>query len=263
MKNVITALYNPELNIKLTKEENIKILIKDIQYQEGIFEIIEKNYNIDYLIISELLPGNYKIEDLIDKIIEKNNLIKIILILEEPKEKFENLLYIKGVYKIYYNNKVEINEIINLINNKNNIINENELLKKELNQIKLILESNNINLKKNKEKRNNKKVKQKKIKKEIQNKQKKLKIKILNINKINNKYNNKKNKEEEKYKKNNNKIIKFNNNKINKIKTFKSAISKIVKLKKNSKNISRDNKVISILGTRRCREEHSFSRLSK
>lgn len=55
MKKVITALGNPILNEKLRKEENITVLANDIQYQEGIIEILEKEENIDFLILSELL----------------------------------------------------------------------------------------------------------------------------------------------------------------------------------------------------------------
>ena len=86
MKKIITALANPILNENLKEEKDFEILTKDIQYQEGIFEIMEEKNEIDYLILSEILPGENNIEKLIEKIKEKNIKIKIIIILESKKE---------------------------------------------------------------------------------------------------------------------------------------------------------------------------------
>ena len=153
MKNIITALGNPILNDKLNLEEEFNILTKDIQYQDGIFEILEKEEKIDFLILSEILLGENKIEKLVEKIKEKNHKINIIVILENKKEEIENILYLKGVIKIYYNNQVEIEEIINFIKKENN--NTNEELKIELENLKEIIIKNNIYLnEKNKEKKN-------------------------------------------------------------------------------------------------------------
>ena len=79
-----------------------------------------------------------------------NNNINIIIILENKKEELENILIAKGVYKILYNNEVEIKDFNNLIN-KNN---ENEELKKEINNLKkLIIEDQKRDIYFNKNKR--------------------------------------------------------------------------------------------------------------
>ncbi len=182
MKQIITALGNPLLNDKLKEEEDFKILTKDIQYQDGIFEIIEKENKIDYLILSEILLGEYKIENLIEKIKEKNNKIKIIVILENKKEEIENILYLKGVKKIYYNNQVEIKEIISFI--KNDDIEENEKIKFELENLKKILLKNNISLEQENEKNNLLKLENEKGKnEELKNEKEKNKIKLIKNNK--------------------------------------------------------------------------------
>ena len=152
MKNIITALGNPILNEKLNNEEEFNILTKDIQYQDGIFEILEKEEKIDFLILSEILLGENNIEKLIEKIKEKNNKIKIILILDNKKEELENILYLKGIKKIYYNNEVEIKEIIYFIKNEKS--EENENVKNELENLKEILIKNNIDFNGNKIKNN-------------------------------------------------------------------------------------------------------------
>ena len=64
MKKIITALGNPLLNDKLSKEKEFKVLTKDIQYQDGIFEVLENNEQIDYIILSGILLGKNNLEEL-------------------------------------------------------------------------------------------------------------------------------------------------------------------------------------------------------
>lgn len=129
MKKIITALAEPQLNNELKKEKDFIVIGKDIQYQEGVIEILETEKEVDFLIISEALPGNEKIENLIEKIKQINNEVNIVIILENKKEELEKNLYSKNVYLILYN-KIEIKEIIKLIKNKKE--DENEKIKKEI-----------------------------------------------------------------------------------------------------------------------------------
>ena len=78
MKQIITAIGNPNLNEILKKENNLKIMSDDIQYKEGILEFLELNKNIDFIILSELIPGNLEIKELIQKIKLINNNIHFI-----------------------------------------------------------------------------------------------------------------------------------------------------------------------------------------
>ena len=107
MKKIITALAEPQLNNELKKEKDFIVIGKDIQYQEGVIEILETEKEVDFLIISEALPGNEKIENLIEKIKQINNEVNIVIILENKKEELEKNLYSKNVYLILYN-KIEI-----------------------------------------------------------------------------------------------------------------------------------------------------------
>ena len=144
MKNVVTALNSPILNNKMKEEQNINVISKDIIYQEGIFELLENRKDIEYLVLSEILAGECEFKKLVDKIRQKNSLIKIIVILENINKELENYLYAKGVFKIFYNNKVEIKEIIDIINDD---YTENEKIIKELEDLKNILIQNNIQIK--------------------------------------------------------------------------------------------------------------------
>lgn len=116
MKEVITALANPKLNKKLKQMNKFIINYNDIQYQEGVLEILKENKKIDILILSEILPGEYKIEDFILEIKKYNKEIKIIIFLEYKKEKLEIFLKSQGIFNIYYNNEIKEEKIIQEIN---------------------------------------------------------------------------------------------------------------------------------------------------
>ena len=191
MQVVITALLNKTVNEKLKKYKEIKVIMNDIQYQEGIIEALEINKNINVLILSELLPGQLNIKELIEEIKKINNRIKIIIFLEKENKNLENYLYAKGNINIFYNNEIEIKDIINLIISKN----EKEELKKEINELKQIIMSkdekeNNYITEIKGENKNNKliitKEEIKKIEKEIENEY----LENIFVNKIKNKFNN-------------------------------------------------------------------------
>ena len=156
MKTVITAIANPIINNELKKEKNIEVIGNDIQYKDGVIEILEKNIEVNYIILSDILIGEELLINLIRKINEINKNIKIIIILtNENKKEYDNLISI-GVKKIFYNNKVEIKEILDIINEEN----DTDKLIEEINSLKkIILENKNINNKeKSTEKINNKKI---------------------------------------------------------------------------------------------------------
>ncbi len=219
IRSVLTAIGNPILNDELKKIKNIKTINNDIQYQDGIFEILEINNNIDYLILSQLIPGELNINKLIEKIENINQKIKIILILEKYDENLENILIKKGVYRIFYNNKVEIKDIIKIIEENEKMEKYNEEIKREIEELKKYIKNNNNNnlLENKKNRKNNKKIK------EIKNN----------------------------FKKNNSQKIKYNSERIkNNYRKIKNYLNKISLLNTNKNNILKlnDKKVISILG---------------
>ncbi len=136
MIKIITALANPILNERLKEEKEIQVIGNDIFYQEGILEILEKEKNIQYIIMSELLEGKLEIKKLIEKIMEKNQKIKIILFLQEKNKEKENELYRKGIYRIYYHNQIEIKEMIQQIKDNNS--------NQEKEEIKILKEKNKL-----------------------------------------------------------------------------------------------------------------------
>ena len=141
MKNIITAIGNERLNEELKNENNIRILNKDIQYREGVLEILESKDEIDFIIISDNIPGEISFLDVINKIKNKRKSINIIPVLTNESEEIENKLKDIEINNIFFN-EIKIEEILKIINQKNN----NEELKNEIENLKkIILENNNKN----------------------------------------------------------------------------------------------------------------------
>lgn len=141
MKKIITAIGNEILNNNLKKEVDIQVIMNDIQYKEGIIEVLEENSEIDIIICNNLLQGEITIKELINKINLINPKIKIIVILEKNNNDLEKYLYSKGVFKVIYNNQIEIKDLIKIINNNDET---SEELKEEIKNLKnIILENQN------------------------------------------------------------------------------------------------------------------------
>lgn len=137
--SIITATGNEDINRKIKKEIN-DVQYMDIQYQEAVIEILEKNNKINILILSENLPGKLEIKEFINIITYKNPNIIIIIILEKYNTELEKFLISKGINNIYYNNKTTIEEIIKKIKEIYGIkIKTKKKEKKSLNRLKKIL----------------------------------------------------------------------------------------------------------------------------
>lgn len=121
--NILLAIDNEKIYEEIKKTKNINVIGKNIQYKEGILEILEKekNKNIKHIIVSENLYGQIKIEKLIQKIKSINKSINIIMILDKTDLNKEEYLS-KNRIKYIYNEKINKNNILDLISNNNKII---------------------------------------------------------------------------------------------------------------------------------------------
>ena len=153
---VLTAIGDKYLNEKLKKEEEIEIVENDIFYKEGILEYLEKNKNIDILILYEKLPGEIELINLIKKIKLINNEIIIYFILENKNKFLENKLKNENIKNIIYINEINIEEFIEKIKNKN--MKSSEKLFEEINNLKNIINIKNKELEKYKNIYLNKKI---------------------------------------------------------------------------------------------------------
>lgn len=121
MKKIILAINNKKLEKMLLESNNkIEITFNKLQYREAILEILEKNKNIDFILIDENLPGIISIEELIRKIKLINNKINILIFLKKDNVNKINILKSLNIKNIYLNKKIDINKIIKIIIKDNN-----------------------------------------------------------------------------------------------------------------------------------------------
>lgn len=112
MKNVITAIGNENIINILYKIPEINFLNSDILYREGILEVLEYKENADILIINNIIDGDIELKDLINKILIINNKIKIIYLTNNIDYELEKFLKNKKVDLIYYQDEIDVNELI-------------------------------------------------------------------------------------------------------------------------------------------------------
>ena len=134
---VLTAIGNENLNNILKNQNEFEILENDIFYKEGILEFLEKNNDVDILILYENLAGEINIINLINKIKIINNEINIFFILENKNDELEKILKKENIKNIFYINEINVNYFIEKI--KNAKINNNEKLIEEINLLKNII----------------------------------------------------------------------------------------------------------------------------
>ena len=134
---VLTAIGNENLNNVLKKQGDFEILENDIFYKEGILEFLEKNNDVDILILYENLAGEINIINLINKIKIINNEMNIFFILENKNDELEKILKKENIKNIFYINEINVNDFIDKI--KNAKINNNEKLIEEINLLKNII----------------------------------------------------------------------------------------------------------------------------
>lgn len=137
---IITAIGNPYINETLKKFKNCQVEGTDIQYQEGIIEVLEEKKDIDIVIISNILPEEYNFNILINKIKMLKEDIEIIVFLKEKNEDIEIFLNSKKIYKIYYLNDENYEIFFSKFNE-----NESDLsvgLSREINQLKNMILNN-------------------------------------------------------------------------------------------------------------------------
>ena len=171
IKKIITAINNPNLNYKLNMENNIEVVCKDLQYKDAILDILNENNNVDIIIINNEIPSEINDDELIKKIKEKNNNIRIIYILEKINKNIQEILEKNNINEFYLNNEITIDKIIKIINKENinnfeNSLIKNNNTKKEKYYNKFFINDNLIKNMKNKikQKTNKNKIIEEKIK---------------------------------------------------------------------------------------------------
>jgi energy-coupling factor transporter ATP-binding protein EcfA2 len=117
---IITAINNEKIFEELKNKKNIKIICNNVQYKEGILEILEKNKKINYIIFNENIYGQIKIEELIKNIKKINNKIKTIIILNK-KDLIKEEYLSKNKIKYIYEKELTVPKILEKMHDKKRI----------------------------------------------------------------------------------------------------------------------------------------------
>ena len=143
IRKIITAIGTNELNLRIREKNDYKfyeVIGNDIPYQEGVLDILKGNFEINTLILSESLPGEFDDKKFIKEIKRINPCLEIMYFLKDENNSLRNFLLENDVKKIFIDGENTIDEICNSIkNDKNNLNLEIEFLKK-------FIEEKNVNL---------------------------------------------------------------------------------------------------------------------
>ncbi len=131
MKRIITAMGNTTLNNELKKYSEYDLNENDLFYQDAVIDVVTTE-NIDILVVSGLLQGQFEFLDFIDKIQKYNNTIRIIVVMDEINTSAERKLKERGIVDIFLDENVQILDIIDAINREEPIIKKAEQVKEEI-----------------------------------------------------------------------------------------------------------------------------------
>lgn len=125
MKKIITAIGKPDLNRELKELDIYEIVSKDIQYKEGIIEILESVSDVDIVILKEDIPGEKSLKEIVIELLYIKNDLEIIIFLKNNDIELISFLNSEGIFKIYSDEKINLESIIKSLENiEENIINE-------------------------------------------------------------------------------------------------------------------------------------------
>ena len=144
LKKILTAIGDSSLNEYLNQLGKYEVIGKDVQYKEGVLEVLKEFNNIDILILSKILDGEIDIRELIKQIVKINDKLEIIVFIDEEDKEFRNFLIERGIYKIYKNNQIELDEFVNVLDSDN--LKTNEMLTEEIKKLKQIIEKQNLDI---------------------------------------------------------------------------------------------------------------------
>ncbi|MBR4110591.1 MAG: AAA family ATPase [Clostridia bacterium] len=114
MKKILTALGNPTLNNELKKYEKYDVVCDDLQYQEAVFDVLESE-SPEVIILSGLLQGQFEFNEFVLEVKKKDVGARIIIIVDEIDEETKNLLMAKGIFDIFNDNQITMQDVFDAI----------------------------------------------------------------------------------------------------------------------------------------------------
>lgn len=141
MTKILTALGNPTVNNELKKYEKYDVIGDDLQYQEAVFDVLAYE-EPEVIIISGLLQGQFEFSEFVFEIRKKDISARIIIIVDQIDVETKNLLMAKGIFDIFNDNEVTMQDVLDAIDREEPISRERIL--KEVETEKYSVQKNNI-----------------------------------------------------------------------------------------------------------------------
>lgn len=114
MTRILTALGNPTVNNELKKYEKYDVIGDDLQYQEAVFDVLAYE-EPQVIILSGLLQGQFEFSEFVFEVRKKDISARIIIIVDEIDYETKNLLMSKGIFDIFYDSQVAMQDVLDAI----------------------------------------------------------------------------------------------------------------------------------------------------
>ena len=131
MKKIVTAMGNDILNNELKKYSKYDLISNDLFCQDMLVTCLS-NCEVDTIIISGLLQGQWDLEEFVSKIIKENSSARIIIVIDEIDNALRKVLEKSNVLDIFLDSSVEVQDIVDAIDREDPIIKKYEMVREDI-----------------------------------------------------------------------------------------------------------------------------------
>lgn len=131
MKKIVTAMGNDILNNELKKYSKYDLISNDLFCQDMLVTCLSK-CEVDTIIISGLLQGQWDLEEFVLKIRKENSSARIIIVIDEIDNALRKVLEKSNVLDIFLDSSVEVQDIVDAIDREDPIIKKYEMVSEDI-----------------------------------------------------------------------------------------------------------------------------------
>ena len=131
MKKIVTAMGNDILNNELKKYSKYDLISNDLFCQDMLVTCLSK-CEVDTIIISGLLQGQWDLEEFVSKIRKENSSARIIIVIDEIDNALRKVLEKSNVLDIFLDSSVEVQDIVDAIDREYPIIKKYEMVSEDI-----------------------------------------------------------------------------------------------------------------------------------
>lgn len=137
MKKIVTAMGNEVLNLELKRFTKYDLVADDLFCQDMLITCISK-CEVDTIIISGLLQGQWDLEEFVSKIRNVNSSARIIIVTDAIDQTLKNVLEKSNVLDIFLDSNVEVQDIIEAIDREDPIIKKYAMVNEDIEKYTVI-----------------------------------------------------------------------------------------------------------------------------